>query len=88
MGQLYNLAVTPKEYNTVFDAVTNEICELFRNTVEDRTWLTVTVGKTHKNNKMIGALFQQDIISTVFFIGKTLSLIHRGKSSGHFIRNY
>lgn len=69
----FNLAVTTKEYDIVFDAVTNEICELFRNNVfdEQKSLLNVTdttVGKacfssTCRNNRIICALFQQDIIS-------------------------
>lgn len=69
----YNLAVTPKEYTIVFDAITKEICELFKCNVfdENMSLLSVTdttIGKAcfdnpRKNNKRIRALFQQDVIS-------------------------
>ncbi|XP_023812027.1 uncharacterized protein LOC111947633 [Oryzias latipes] len=59
----YNLAVPPKEYAIVFDAVTNEICELFINTVLDAnipfiSLSDTTIGKScfncaRKNNKII-----------------------------------
>uniref|UniRef100_A0A3P9LB20 Reverse transcriptase domain-containing protein n=1 Tax=Oryzias latipes TaxID=8090 RepID=A0A3P9LB20_ORYLA len=69
----YNLAVPPKEYAIVFDAVTNEICELFKNTALDAnipfiSLSDTTIGKSclscaRKNNKIIRALFQQNVIS-------------------------
>lgn len=95
----YHLPVSSKEFNTVFKAISLEICMLFRNnnsatvtSVYPPSPESTVVGSIcfsmHKSNYKIRSLFLDPVTSIPYSISywNNLLIILNGHMYGHFLR--